>query len=249
MALVTGASSGVGRALAVELGGRGWSVGLVARRAEELETVAAEVSAAGGRGLPLVTDVAEPRQVGAAAAECVETLGPVDLVVANAGTSEVTSGRALDAGTVERILRVNYLGAVYLVESVLPSMLERRSGWVVGVSSLTAFRGLPLTAGYSASKAALSNFLESLRIDLRGTGVGVTTAHLGYVRTPMIEDAAYRQPFRIEADDAARRILTAVRRGRGDMSTGGPLSWLTFTAQVFPWRMYDWIASRVDRNR
>jgi short-subunit dehydrogenase len=249
VALVTGASSGIGRATALELARRGVAVGLIARRGDLLEEVAAEVRGRGAQAAVGVADVSRRDSLAQAIERCSRELGPVDLLVANAGISESTGHDPVDVEVVEYVHRVNFLGTVYSVSEVLPSMLARERGWILGVSSLTAFRGLPSTGAYSASKAAMSNFLESLRLDLRGTGVGVTVAHPGYVRTPLTDRSRHPRPFIMEADRAVGRMLRAVERGRGDVTFPGPLSWLVQLAQIIPIGLYDALASGVRREK
>ncbi|HSR41226.1 MAG TPA: SDR family NAD(P)-dependent oxidoreductase [Longimicrobiales bacterium] len=249
VALVTGASSGIGEALSRRLAAAGRPAGLVARRAERLDALATEIRRGGGRAATFPCDVSDREAVRRAVAECEETLGPVDLLVANAGISENTRPDALDAAGVERILRVNFLGAVYCVEAVLPGMLERDRGRLVAVSSLAGYGGLPLTGAYSASKGAMTNFFESLRIDLRGTGVGVTVVSPGYVRTPMTEGSPHPKPFLIDAEDAAERIDRAIEKGRGSASFPWPLAAFAWIARIFPRTLYDRLAARVDRRK
>ncbi|NIP59696.1 MAG: SDR family NAD(P)-dependent oxidoreductase [Gemmatimonadetes bacterium] len=248
VALITGASSGIGEALARRLGAAR-PVGLVARRAERLDALAGEIRRRGGRAVPFPCDVGEREEVHRAVVECEGTLGPVDLLVANAGTSENTLPASLNAARVERILRVNFLGAVYCVEAVLPGMLERDRGRLVAVSSLAGYGGLPLTAAYSASKGAMTNFFESLRIDLRGSGVGVTVVSPGYVRTAMTEGSPHSKPFLIEVEDAAERIERAIGEGKGSVAFPWPLAAFAWLARIFPRSLYDRLAGGVDRRK
>jgi len=111
-------------------------------------------------------------------------------------------------------MRVNFSGAIYFFEAVLPDMIERRSGHIVGISSIASFRGLPGFGAYCASKAALSQLLESLRIDLTRYDVDVTTIHPGFVRTPLTEDNEFTMPFLLELDDAADRMFEAITARR-----------------------------------
>lgn len=249
VALITGASSGLGRGLALRLAGDGYAVGLAARREERLAEVAREIEASGGRAAVLPCDVSERDEVRTAVERCRELLGEVDLLVANAGVSENTFPDRLEASGVERILRINFLGAVYAIEAVLPSMLERDRGHLVGVTSLAGYGGLPLTAAYSASKGALHNFMESLRIDLRGTGVDVTVVAPGYVRTAMTEANEYAMPFLVELDDAVERIHRAVRRRARADHFPWPLATAAWLAQILPAAIYDWIGSRMRREK
>ncbi len=249
VALITGASSGLGRGLALRLARDGYGVGLAARREERLAEVAGEIEAAGGRAAVLPCDVSVRDEVRAAVAECRAALGDVDLLVANAGVSENTFPDRLDALEVERIHRINFFGAVYAIEAVLPSMLERDRGHLVGVTSLAGYGGLRLTAAYSASKGALHNFLESLRIDLRDTGVDVTVIAPGYVRTPMTDVNEYSMPFLMDLDDAVERMHRAIRRRKRAAHFPGPLAAFVWIAQIFPAWLYDWIGSRMRREK
>lgn len=248
VAWVTGASSGIGRALAIGLAREGWAVGLSARREERLREVAQEIRTAGGRAAVLPCDVTVRDEVHGAARRCRVELGPVDLLVANAGVSGMTRPESLDAEEVEWMLRVNFLGAVFAVEAVLPGMRSRRRGRLVAVSSLAGYGGLPMTAAYSASKAALTNFFESLRIDLGKEGLDVTVVAPGYVRTPMTEGRAHALPFLVDVDDAAERILRAIHRRERIAAFPWPLASAVRLARIWPRSLYDWVARRIDRD-
>src|SRR5688572_5712987 len=207
--IVTGASSGIGRALALELGKRGARLGLTARRAEELLKVAEEVGRAGGEALAMPADVRDPEAMKAAAGRVREKWGRIDVLVANAGMSSTTAATSLNAGEVGDVISVNVLGVVNSVAAVLPSMLERGGGHLVAISSLASYRGMPKSGAYSASKAAVSTFFESLRVDLRKSGVAVTTVHPGFIRTPMTAGRKTKLPFLMEVEPAARLIVRA----------------------------------------
>ena len=149
----------------------------------------------------------------------------------------------------ERLMRTNYLGAVYVTAAALPSMLRQRSGHVVGMGSVAGFRGLPRSAAYSASKAAMANFFESLRIDLRGTGVDVTLLRPGYVRTPLTDRNDHAMPFILELDDATDRMMQAIRRRARSSMFPWQLARPAWLAQLAPDGLYDAVASRVRRNK
>jgi short-subunit dehydrogenase len=215
VAVITGASSGIGRALARVLAAEGARVGLVARRAPELAALAAEVAAAGGTAAYAPADVSQRAPTVAAIDQVAAQLGPVDLLIANAGVGAPTVVQpALNVADVEKMFRVNVFGVVYALEAVLPQMLQRGRGHVAAVSSMAAYRGLPGESAYCSSKAAVNTFMEGLRVQLRGRGVAVTTICPGFVRTPMTEVNQFKMPFLLEADDAARRIVGALRRRR-----------------------------------
>jgi short-subunit dehydrogenase len=214
VAIVTGASSGIGWALARALAGEGCKVGLVARRREQLADLAAQIEKTGGAVAFACADVAEREQAVAAIREVGSRLGPVDLLIANAGVGAPTTVEPFNVGDVEKMFRVNVLGMVYALEAVLPQMLERRQGHLAAVSSIAAYKGLPGESGYTASKAAMNVFLDGLRVQLRSKGIAVTTICPGFVKTPMTEVNEFKMPWLLTADEAARRIIRALKRKR-----------------------------------
>jgi short-subunit dehydrogenase len=242
---ITGASSGIGRALAVELGKRGARLGLTARRAEELLKVAEEVGRAGGEAMALPADVRDPAALEQAAERVRERWGRIDVLVANAGMSSTTAGTKLNAGEAGDVITVNVLGVVNSVAAVLPAMLERGGGHLVAISSLASYRGMPKSGAYSGSKAAVSTFFESLRIDLRKSGVDVTVIHPGFIRTPLTANRKKKLPFLLEVDDAACRIIRAVERRARTYAFPWQLASLVRVLKHLPGRLYDRIASNI----
>jgi short-subunit dehydrogenase len=215
--IVTGASSGIGRALALRLGAEGYRVGLIARRHAELEAVTSSIVTAGGVAVPVFADVGDRLALRAAIAEIETRLGPADVMVANAGFGAPTRLDPLNTEEVEQTIRVNILGVIYSIEAVLPGMIARKSGHLLAVSSLGAFKGLPGESAYCASKAAVNAYMEGLRIALRLKGVVVTTVCPGFVETPMTPmDSA--MPFLMSADGAAGRIARLIARRRGGVA-------------------------------
>jgi short-subunit dehydrogenase len=215
VAIVTGASSGIGRALALRLATDGYRVGLIARRGELLESLAREIAAAGGMSAGAVADVGDRAALRPAVAEIEDGLGPTDVMVANAGLGAPTRLDPLNIDEVEQMIRVNLMGVIYSIEAVLPGMLARRSGQLLAVSSLAGDKGLPGESAYCASKAAVNVYMEGLRIALRGRGVVVTTVCPGFVQTPMAPMDAALTPFVMSAEAAADRIARLIARRRG----------------------------------
>lgn len=238
-AFITGASSGLGRALAPLLAADGQPVVLAARRAEPLSDLAAEIEAAGGTALALPLDVSDPEAVQHAVQHAESTLGPVGLMIANAGIDGLTPADDFHAADVARVLQVNLVGAAACFEAVLPGMIERGDGQLVGVASLAGFRGLPGAAAYCASKAGLISLLESLRIELRGKGVAVTTLNPGFVKTPLTAPNQHPMPFLMELDDAAKVMHKAIRRQVSECSFPKSLASITRTGKLLPNGLYD----------
>lgn len=181
-ALVTGASRGIGRALAEALARRGASVGLMARSEEELEQLAARLP---GTHHVLVADAGDREAVEAAVRRFVEAAGGLELVVANAGVADYGPFRDMTVEAVERMTRINWLGTVYLAHAVLPRMLERSEGHIVIVSSGAGHRSFPQAAAYGATKAAQRMFGEALRHELGGTGISLTMVYPGEIATDL----------------------------------------------------------------
>jgi len=199
-----------------------------------LEELAAEIRKAGGTALPLPCDVRERIPLHAAVERAERELGPIDLLIANAGVGYSISANRFDATLFEDTIRTNLLGPVYAVEATLPSMLSRNSGHIVGISSLAAYRGFPKTHAYCASKSALNSFLEGLRAEIAPRGVRVTTVCPGFVRTALSAKNKSPMPFTLEPDEAARRILRAVRAGRRVYNFPWPMAALTTLTRLMP---------------
>lgn len=237
--ILTGASTGIGRALAVEYGRRGARLLLIARRADLLRETAHAVEEAGGKASILVADVTGPEVAEQALAQMRREHGGLDAIVMNAGVGFPSFAQELDAEQAERVMAVNYLSAVRMVEATLPGMLAENRGQLVAVSSLAAYRGMPGSAIYNASKAALTVFMESLRTELRTSGVTITTIAPGFVRTPMTDQNEFRMPFLMEPDAAARRVVRAIERGRGFYAFPLPTALAVRFSQLLPNAIYD----------
>ena len=241
--LITGASSGIGRALALEWGRRGARLGLTARRGEELLRLSEEIERAGGEALALPADVRDPVALNAVAERVRERWGRIDVLVANAGMSSTAAATKLNAGEVGDLISINVIGVVNSVAAVLPAMLERGSGHLVAISSLASYRGMPKSGAYSASKAAVSTLFESLRVDLRKSNIAVTTIHPGFIRTPMTAGRKKKLPFLLEPEDAACRIIRAVERRARTYAFPWQLAALVRVIRHIPGAVYDRLAS------
>jgi len=223
-ALVTGASSGIGRLLSLRLAERGARVALVARRVDELERLADEIRGRGGEALALGCDVADAGQVERACARALEGLGGVDLLVNNAGYGGHRRFLEWSVDDIERMMRVNYLGSVYFTKALLPPMIERGRGWIVFVSSVAGKLGIPDESAYSATKFAMIGLAEALGIEVEDAGVHVLAVCPGAVRTPFFGEAdlarmapaAHRSM--IEPDAVVEATLRGLERGAHEIT-------------------------------
>lgn len=241
VAVITGASTGIGAALARALAREGCKVGLLARRQELLANLCDEIRAAGGVAEFAIANVAERGETVSALHDLAARLGPVDLLVANAGVGGPTTVEPFDVDTIERVIRVNLMGVLYSLEGVLPGMVQRGRGHLAAVSSLGAYKGLPGEQAYTASKAAVNNFMEGLRMQLRRHNIAVTTICPGFIETPMTAANEFRMPWLMSADAAARRIVKALRRRRKVYN----FPWQTALLMRLTRWLPDWLLARV----
>ena len=247
-ALVTGASSGIGRALAERLARDGVLVVLAARREAVLREVADGIARRGGETLIEPLDVADTERTVAAVRRIDAEVGGLDLVVANAGVGMSTRAAATAPYAWEAVAapcHVNFCGAIATLTAALPAMVARRRGHLVGISSLAAFGALPGHAGYSAPKAGLSMFLECLRMDVAAHGVAVTAVHPGFVRTAMTERSRQPMPFLMDAGPAADLIADALPARPATIDFPLPLALAARVGGALPRALRDRILSRV----
>jgi short-subunit dehydrogenase len=210
--VVTGASSGLGAALARHYARRGATLALLARRDRELRQLADALRVP---NFLYPVDVTDAAAVSEAGADFIARAGVPDLVIANAGISVGTlTQEASDLPVFQRVLAVNVVGMVNTFHPFIEPMRAAGSGTLAGIASVAGIRGLPGSGAYSASKAATIAYLESLRGELRGSGVKVVTVAPGYVETPMTAINTYAMPFILPVDEAARRIARVIDAGR-----------------------------------
>ena len=243
---ITGASSGIGAALAAHYAARGAQLGLVARRAEVLAEIA--------RGLPgapalYTADVADVQAMNEAAQDFMARFGVADIVIANAGVSVGTlTEHAEDVAAFERVLRTNVVGLATTFQPFVAPMREARRGRLVGIASVAGMRGIPGAGAYSASKSAAITYLEALRIELRPSGVKVVTVCPGYVATPMTAVNKYRMPFILPADVAARRISRVIDAGRAYAVVPWQMALVARAMKLLPNLLYDRLFKRAGRK-
>lgn len=243
--LLTGAANGIGRATALALGARGYRLGLIDRDAGPLDDVAARLRSTSVLVSSKPADVRDGDALRGAVSSLESEIGPVEIVVACAGVGGLSTAVDLDLEGFRRMLEINVLGVARTIEAVLPGMFARGSGHIVGISSVAGFRGLPWMPGYSASKAALTTYLEGLRPSLKRRGVTITTVYPGFVRTAITQDTPFRKPVKmLEPDEAAKSIVRAVvRRPRDHVFPLGAAIGMGFLRRL-PNRVFDWMMDR-----
>lgn len=244
--LVTGASSGLGAEFARQLAGANARVGLIARRADLLTQIADDLTRRGAQVAIAQADVGNLAEVQSAVNQIKTGLSidSFDRVILNAGVGITFKARDFDAEALEVVTRVNYLGAANTIQATLADMIRVGQGHIVGISSLSARRGLPLGFAYGASKAALTTMLEGMRVELKPMGIDVTVIHPGFVRTPMTADQTTPQPGVLNAPDAVSRMLTSIARRKLQFNYPFQTSFLTEVLRRLPAGLSDRLVHR-----
>ena len=244
-ALVAGASSRMGRELALWFGRRGVRVYIAARSHSELAPFVAEAKDSGADVVSVELDVTDADAMRACIRELDVACGGLDLVLAM-GAYEETCARDFKWDRARRIIDTNVTGVAAILSAVLPQMVERNRGHLVGIAGLAAYRGLGGRAAYSGSKAFLSNFLESLRVDLQGTGLRVTCVYPGYIKSELKEQSEHSRPFVLEAEDAAARMGQAILCGKARYALPWQAATIMRLMQMVPGALFDAAARRLN---
>lgn len=244
--VITGASGGLGAAIARHYADAGAVLGLVARRPTELERFAASCT---GECAVHSADVRDSATMRAAAADFTARHGVPDIVIANAGVSIGTLTEAPeDEQAFRDVMDINVIGMVNTFQPHIAPMRERGSGVLVGIASVAGYRGLPGSGAYSASKAAAISYLESLRVELRGTGITVITICPGYIVTAMTSHNPYRMPFIMTADVAARKVAAIIARRKTYAVIPWQMAIVARLMHVLPRFIYDPLAAKSGRK-
>lgn len=273
-ALITGASSGIGEALARNLAARGVHVILAARRMAELRRIAMEIRGSGGVATAVKLDVSKTDELAQKLTALDKKFGGIDLVIANAGVGVRTEappaprspqaslpfGVRTDAPpaqrtaqasvpswswqAVEPVLQTNFMGAIATITALLPAMSARGRGHVVAISSLASYGALPDASGYVSPKAGLSRFMECLTLDLQGTGITTSTVHVGFVATPMVAKSTIPLPFIMPADQAAARIVQGLIKKKREINFPWLMVVLVRALALLPFSLKAYVARR-----
>jgi NADP-dependent 3-hydroxy acid dehydrogenase YdfG len=241
--LLTGASSGIGEAITIELAKRGAILGLIARRESLLRDLVGkcEKESATARAFPL--DITDETAVRAAAENLRSEFGKIDILIANAGIGgNSQSAENLKPQDFNRVINTNLSGAVNSVAAVLPEMVERGSGQLVAISSLAGFRGLPKSAAYCASKAGMTAYFESVRLDVQDRGVAVTIIQPGFIKTPLTSGRENKMPFLMELNASIPHFLRAIEKKKKFAAFPWQLATIVRAGKFFPAWLYDKIA-------
>ena len=244
--IITGASSGIGTALARHYAQRGATLGLIARRKSELEQLAAQLSAP-ARIYP--ADVRDAATLQAAAADFIARHGAPDIVIANAGVSIGTLTEfAEDVQAFQEVIDINLVGIVKTFQPFVAAMRAAGRGTLVGIASVAGYRGLPGAAAYSTSKAAAISYLESLRVELHTSGISVITICPGFIATPMTANNPYPMPFMLSAEVAAQKIAGIIDRGKTFAVIPWQMAIIARVLRVLPNWLYDRLFSGAPRK-
>ena len=246
--VITGASRGIGRAVAAAVAARGAQVGLLARSRDDLEAVLGEL---GGRGAIATADVAAPEELAAGLASLEGELGPPDVLVANAGIGAYGAFAEIDADTMERLVRVNVLGTMHAVHAVLPGMIARRRGHIVTIGSIAGRVGTPFEATYAATKFAQVGLTESLLVELSPYGIGVSMVNPGPVTTDFFDARGHAyersRPKPVSAEQVAAAVVRAVEKEKLEQYVPGAFRPAVIVRHLLP-SLYAWGAKRSFRD-
>ncbi len=249
LVFITGASSGIGQALAARYAAAGWRLALVARRTAELQAWVQAQGLSADRVAIYGADVAQTDSIIAAGQACIAAQGLPDVVIASAGISVgMDSAERADLEVMRETFAVNNLGLAATFHPFLRRMRARGSGTLVGVASVAAIRGLPGHGAYCASKAGVVAYCESLRVECRAQGVRVLTLVPGYIATPLTARNPYRMPFLMPAERFADRALQAIAAGRSWCVIPWQMGWVAMALRLLPDFAYDRLMARRGRK-
>ncbi len=245
VAWVTGASKGIGRAVALELAAEGWLVAASARDVAALEALAADAQDLAGavRAYPL--DVTSETAARDTVAQIERDHGALDLAILNAGTHEPVDGSAFAVATLRRLVDINLMGTAYCLAPVIERFVDRRAGRIGVVASLAGYRGLPTSSAYGATKAALINMCEALRVELDRQGVVLSVITPGFVRTPLTDQNPFPMPFLMEPEAAARRIVRGLAGRRFEITFPWQFAAIMKTLRLLPYPLYFAVTQRL----
>jgi short-subunit dehydrogenase len=231
---ITGASTGIGREVALQLAARGVTVAVSARSAEKLEGMGKLIKA-----YPL--DVTDAKAVHSTIAKIELELGPIDMALMAAGAYAPVDLNAFEPQSFAQMMQVNFLGVVNCISGLLPVMRQRHAGRIAWIASVAGYRGLPKAAGYGPTKAALINLAESLKPELDQIGIKISVVNPGFVETPMTKGNDFPMPFLMKPEDAARRTIEGLAKGKFEVAYPTRFVAILKIARLLPYSLYFWL--------
>ncbi len=248
-AWITGGSTGIGRALVLELVRRGAHVAVSGRAIDSLQSLEAEAKDLPGKVISLPLDVADRDATLRVGEEAMRLLGDLDLMVACAGTHVPMKAETFSSSPFRKLLDTNVMGTVHALEAVVPRFIAQRRGHVVVVSSVAGYRGLPTASAYGASKAALINMSEALHIELKRHGVKLQLVNPGFVRTPLTDKNTFPMPFLMPVEKAGRQLYEGLLTDRFEITFPKRFTWLMKLMRLLPYALYLPITERITRGQ
>lgn len=248
-AWITGGSTGIGRALALELVRRGCRVAVSGRAIESLQSLEAEAKGLPGEVIALPLDVADRDATLRAGKEVFARLGEIDLMVACAGTHVPMKVDAFSSSPFRKLVETNIMGTVHALEAVIPRFVGLKRGHIAVVSSVAGYRGLPTAAAYGASKAALINMSEALHVELKRHGVTLQLCNPGFVRTPLTDKNTFPMPFLMPVDKAGRQFYEGLVSGRFEITFPKRFTWMLKLMRILPYALYLRLIERATRGQ
>jgi NADP-dependent 3-hydroxy acid dehydrogenase YdfG len=245
VAWITGASSGIGRGVALEMARRGWTVAVSARREAELEALAAEATGMSGRIIAHACDVTDAAAVVRAVTAIERTHGPIALAFFNAGIAPYIRAPDIDLAAFRQVVDVNIMGVVNGLAAVMPGMSERKIGQIAVNASIAGYGGLPKSAAYGATKAAMINMCEALKFDCDNLGLTLQLVNPGFVETPLTDQNDFPMPFLMKNEDAARRVCDGFANGGFEITFPRRFAYLLKAVNLLPYPLYFAVVGRL----
>ncbi len=241
---VTGASSGIGAAVARQLADAGVKVATSARRKELLNQQALQSPMI----YPYPLDVTDAVAVADTFRQIEKDIGPIDLIIAGAALYKPVAAKDIDPKDFDAMFRVNYLGVINMLAAALPVMRTRRKGHISWIASVSGYRGLPKAAAYGPTKAALINLAESLKPELEADNITISVINPGFVKTPMTADNDFKMPFLMDVEDAAQKTIAGLSKGAFEVAYPTPFVAILKIARVLPYQFYFFLMRRLDQK-
>ncbi|WP_022728179.1 SDR family NAD(P)-dependent oxidoreductase [Fodinicurvata sediminis] len=247
-AWITGASSGLGRELALQMARDGWSVAVSARSAEKLDSLVSEAAGARGGVVAYPLDVTDAEAVNRTVARIESELGPVDQAVLNAGTHQPTPANEFKASDFRKLVDLNLMGTIHCLEVLIERFRARRAGRIAVVASVAGYTGLPQASAYGMTKAGLINLCEALRVELKPDNITVQVVNPGFVRTPLTDRNDFPMPFLMDVEDAACALYKGLSRNSFEITFPRRFTYMVKLLRILPYPLKLAVTARMLRR-